>query len=366
MPLRRGAIALLIAAASAAPAVAQRTPASFEIAVETPATIEGTLRRLSRQGYSCGAVARPSGPVLSESIAVLLTRPAAASSAPPAGRDADILVVTASAGAVEDLESALNAAAVQGYRPCGLTLTAPIWGRTAAYAAVAVLARTSVEPTGIAYRVVRSRARREDWARLVRAAADGFVVSRLVSLPGAFNAGDANTSEIVFVAERTTAATPTRYELAFAGNGPALEKEIAKAVATGHCALTAWATAERMSVLLARPIDGPCTGAHDYEIEESGRFTVNAADGRLLALFRVKDGTMALHDGAERATEYSTVEGVLTDDGRGHLAARDRRLLIEKLDADGERGYLPFDVQWRDAGTRGQRAVDVILSRPRP
>ena len=121
-----------------------------------------------------------------------------------------------------------------------------------------------------------------------------------------------------------------------------------------------------MSVLMARPIDGPCPGTHDYEIEESSRFTVNAADGELLALYRVKDGTMALHDGANRATEYSSIEGLLADaPERVFRIPREQRELTDKLDADGGRGYLPVDVQWRDAGPRGVRAVDVILSRPR-
>ena len=50
---------------------------------------------------------------------------------------------------------------------------------------------------------------------------------------------------------------------------------------------------------------------------------------------------------------------------RVYRTAREHRELTEKLDADGGRGYLPFDVLWRDAGP-GLRAVDVILSRPRP
>ena len=232
---------------------------------------------------------------------------------------------------------------------------------------VAVLARTGAEPTGVGYRVVRSRARREDWARLEKAAADGFVVARVASWPAPANMAAANTSDMVFVAEKTAASKPTRYELAFAGNGPALEKEIVKAVAKGHCAQAAWATAERMSVLLAKPIDGPCATPHDYEIEESSRFTVNATDGELLALFRIKDGTMALHNGANRSIEYSTVEGVLIDGGeRVFRLPREHRELVDKLDADGGRGYVPVDVTWREAGPGGRRAVDIILSRPRP
>jgi hypothetical protein len=360
---RACALATVIVTAGTAPALAQRPSVSYEIVVETPTSVESTLRQLTRAGHTCAAVARPAGAGLSHNVAVLLARLTEADVVPP--RDADVRVLTAGADTVEELEPALNAAAADGYRPCGLTLTAPTWGRPSAYGAVAVLARTSAKPTGVGYRVVRSRARREDWARLERAAADGFVVSHVVSWPAPAGAAAANTSEIVFIAERTAASKPTRYELVFAGNGPALEKDIAKAVAKGYCALTAWATAERMSVLMTKPIDAPCDGTHEYEIEESSRFTVNAADGELLALYRVKDGTMALHDGANRAIEYSTAEGVLVDaPERVFRIPREQRDLIDKLDADGGRGYRPFDVQWREAG-RGVRAVDVILSRPR-
>ena len=151
--------------------------------MESPTTIESTLRRLTREGHTCAAVAKPSGPALSTGIAVIFSKPTPPSSAPPAAPAADVQVVTATADTVEAIEQELNAAAAQGYRPCGLTLTAPFWGRPSAYGVVAVLARTSAEPTGVGYRVVRSRARREDWARLERAAADGFVVSRVASWP---------------------------------------------------------------------------------------------------------------------------------------------------------------------------------------
>jgi hypothetical protein len=361
--IRHAAGAVLVAVAGIAPAAAQRTPLAFEVVVESPSTIQSALRQLTRAGFACAAVARPSGPVLSTNIAVVMSRRTPASEAPLATRAADVKVVHATAGTVEEVERALNAGAADGYSPCGLTLTAPVYRESTAYSVVAVLARTSAEPTGKAYRVVRSRSRREDWTLLERAAADGFIVSRLASRP---DPTPANTSEIVFLAEKTPETKATRYELAFAGNGPALEKEIAKAVKSGHCALAAWATAERMSVLLARPLDGTCTTPHEYEIEESSRFTVNAADGELLALYRVKDGTMGLYDGRNRAIEYSTVEGTLVDPfERIYNPTREHRELRDKIDADGSRGYQIFDITWRDAGLRGARAVDVILSRPR-
>ena len=36
-----------------------------------------------------------------------------------------------------------------------------------------------------------------------------------------------------------------------------------------------------------------------------------------------------------------------------------------QMKLDGDRGYRPIDVSWRDAGTEGSRAVDVVLARKR-
>lgn len=352
----------LIALACAAPAAAQRPAFSFDVVVETPSTVESTLRGLLRTGQTCAAVVRPVGPRLSNNVAVIVSQPRGSTPA-PAPTAADVKVLTATAGTPEELERGLNAAAAQGFTLCGLTLTAPIWGQPSAYAIVAVLTRADATATGSAYRVVRSRSRREDWALLERAAADGYAVTRLVSRQ---DPGPVNTSEIVFVAEKRPGSKPLAYDLAFAGNGPALQKDIDKLTAKGFCAHATWATAERMTVLLSKPIAATCDGAHEYEIEESSRFTVNSADGRLLGLHRVKDGTMALYDGRDRAPEYSVVESVLGDPTTRIVnPTREHRALREKIDVDGGRGYEILDATWRDTGAGDTRAVDVVLTRVR-
>lgn len=243
-------------------------------------------------------------------------------------------------------------------------MTDSIWGQPAEYATVAGMTRAGTAPTGTSYRVVRSRARGEDWKQLERAAAEGFVVSRHVSRPQW--GGAANTSDIVFVAEKSPSSSPTRYELVWAGNGPALEKDIEKAAKRGYCVQTAWATPERMSVLLAKPRDAACDRPHEYEVEESRRFSVNSADGELLAMFRVKDGVMALYNGRDTSLEYSVIESVVPDPSWRRISRpREHRLFTEKLDADGDRGYRVHDVTWRDTGSNDGRALDVIMSRPR-
>ena len=302
------AILSLVAIACATPAAAQRPGFYYNVVVEAPKTVESTLRGLLREGWACAAVARPVGVKLSNNVAVVLSQPRGPAAL--SGGPADVRVVTATAGTVDELELQLNAAAAQGFSVCGLTLTAAIWGQPSAYAVVAVLTRADVSPTDTAFKVVRSRGKREDWALVARAGEEGFLVRRLVSRP---DPGTSNTSDIVFVAEKTPNARPVTYELAFAGDGPALQKDIAKLTAKGHCVQATWSTPERMTVLLSKPADAACDGAHAYEIEESSRFTVNAADGRLLGLHRIKDGVMALHDGRDRSLEYSVVESALGD-----------------------------------------------------
>ena len=345
------------------PAGAQQRPSfSYEVVIESARTIESTLRDLARTGYTCAAVARPTGTRLPNNVAVIVSQGGARASA----KGAEVAVITATAGTPNELEQRMNAAAQEGFSLCGLTMTDSIWGQPAEYATVAVMTRTGTSPTGSSYRVVRSRARREDWTLLERAAAEGFVVSRLVSRPQLPNMGAANTSDIVFVAEKSAASRPVRYELVFAGNGPALQKDIDKSTGRGYCVQAAWATSERMSVLLAKPLDAACDRPHDYEVEESSRYSVSSTDGALLAIFRIKDGVMALYNGSDTSLDYSVIESVLPDPSwRRIFRPREHRLFTEKLDADGERGYRVIDVTWRDAGSNDGRALDVVMSRQR-
>jgi hypothetical protein len=78
-------------------------------------------------------------------------------------------------------------------------------------------------------------------------------VSRLVSRA---EPGTSNVSDIVFVAEKPDQVRPLQYELVFAGNAFALQKAIDKVAQRGYWVKATWATTDRMSVLLAKPIDG--------------------------------------------------------------------------------------------------------------
>jgi hypothetical protein len=360
---RPSVLALVLALAFTSTARAARPAFAYEVVVEGPSSLQDVLRQRLEYGWTCAAVARPVGMKLAASVAVVLAQEKDADV--PVARD--VRVLTSTPGGVDELARSLDASAAQGFGVCGLTTTTPIWGRPGgAYAVVAVLTRTDKAPTGVTYRVVQSTGRRDEWAQVQQAAADGFAVTRLVSRP---QPDVSSTSDIVFLAEKTAASRPLKYDLVLGGNGPALKKDIDKSTARGFCVQATWATPERMTVLLARPIDAPCDRPHDYDVEEASAFmgfSASSTDGVLLGLHRVKDATIGLYDGKDGSFEYYTEEGVLIDaDANRIRPPREHRSLMDKLNADGGRGYRPIDVAWRDAGVEGSRAVDVILARKR-
>jgi hypothetical protein len=364
---RPSVLVILIAIASTPAVAAERPSFSYEVVVESPATIEATLRQSLREGRTCAAVARPVGMALARTMAVLLTRPEGATPAadPPAP---NVRVLTSTPDGVGELARRMDASAVQGFGVCGLTFTTPIWGRPGGdYAVVVVMTRTDDKPTGTSYRVVHSTGRRGEWTAVTQAGADGFAVTRVASRP---QPDVSSTSDMVLLAERTAASKPVTFDLELGGNAPALQKDLDKAIKRGSCDVQAtWATPERMTLLLSKPIEGPCERPHEYELEESSEFmglSVSSTDGTLLGLHRVKDGFMSLYDGKDRSLEYTVEQAVLADeDARPVRLSREHRWFVDKLNADGGRGYLPVDVAWRAGTTEGARAIDVILARPR-
>jgi len=356
-------LAVLLAIAFTSTARAARPSLAYEVVVEEPKALADVLRDRLGYGYACVAVARSVGMKLSPNVAVIIGLEKGADV--PLQRD--VRVITATPGGLDDFARRLDASAAQGFGVCGLTMTSPIWGRPGGdYAVVAVLTRTSATPTGVAYRALESTGRRGEWAQIQQSAADGFAVKHLVSRP---QLDVSSTSDMVLLAEKTAASRPLKYETVLGGNGPALQKDIDKSTARGYCVQATWATPERMTVLLAQPLDGPCQDKHEYEVEEGSAFMgfrVSSTDGVLLGLHRVKDAIMGLYDGKDDSFEYYVEEGRLPDaDSHPVRLPREHRDLVDKLNADGDRGYRPIDVSWRDAGTEGSRAVDVVLARKR-
>ena len=360
---RPSVLAVLLAIAFTSTAGAARPSLAYEVVVEEPGALQGVLKDRLGYGWACAAVARSEGMKLSSAVAVILGREKDAEV--PLQRD--VRVITTTPGGLDEFARRLDASAAQGFGVCGLTMTSPIWGRPGGdYAVVAVLTRTSATPTGVSYRAVESTGRRDEWARLQQSAADGFAVKHLVSRP---QLDVSSTSDMVLLAEKTAASRPLKYTTVLGGNGPGLQKDIDKSTAKGFCVQATWATPERLTVLLGQPLDGPCQDTHEYEVEEGSAFMgfrVSSTDGVLLGLHRVKDATLGLYDGKDKSFEYTVEEGRLDDADvhRGRLP-RAHRDLVDKLNADGDRGYRPVDASWREAGTEGSRAVDVVLARKR-
>jgi hypothetical protein len=336
----------------------QRRSFHHEVLVELPRNLETSLRRRLKEGFECAAVARPTGAVLSDNVFVVLNRELRV--APETG--ADVRVITATAETSAEFETRINEAARDGFGLCGFTVTAHVWGQPAEYATVAIMTRRAGATSSRTYRIVRTRGRRDEWAVLEKAAAEGFVVSRVVSR---HHGGPSNTSEIHFLLERPEKAEPRQLTLVFANNAVALQKEIDKQLPRGYCIEATWATFERVSVLLAKPTAGPCGGDYKYAVDDDSRFYVSNLDGTLLGVHRLKEGSMAIYDGKTPTLEYSLIAHELADPKFRLFTPIEHRRLTEKLDVDGGRGYRPVDVAWRQSESSRDLAVDIVMARPR-
>ena len=95
-------------------------------------------------------------------------------------------------------------------------------------------------------------------------------------------------------------------------------------------------------------------------------FSVSSTDGVLLGVHRVKDATIGLYDRKDGSFEYTVEEGVLIDADSSRCGCRASTggswTSSTRTAAAATR---PIDVAWRDAGTEGSRAVDVVLGRAR-
>lgn len=357
---RSGILALLFALVAASPlidaSVLQRPTFTYQIIVDQPLTLQATLRQAMRDGYRCAAVARPVAPLLSRNVAVIVGR--------ESGVAEEVAVVYAHADSTEDFEKDVNAAAAKGFRLCGVTIVASIWGRAPAYSPVAVLTRApGAQASALSYRVIRSRDRNGDWAVLAKAAAGGFSVAQVIARP---EPATPHRTDTLYVAEKGVDARPLELTLAFSGNAFALKKEIDKAVARGFRTQVMWATSERVNVLMAKPVAGGWDGTRQYKTDDPSRFTISNLDGALIGAVRFEDATMTLYEDGTRQFEYSVLGGELLDlSSRPNLMPREHRRFVEQIDVDGGRGYWPVDFTWRETSSPDRLAFDVIGRRQR-
>ena len=335
----------------------QRPSFAFQIVVEPPLTLQATLREPMRSGYGCAAVARPVAPLLSRNVAVILGRENAAGAQ-------DVAVVYAHPDSTDDFEKDVNAAAAKGFRLCGVTIVASIWGKAPAYSPVAVLTRAQGAPAPIAsYRIIRTHDRNGDWAVLAKAAAEGFTFAQVIARP---ETGTPYRSDTLYVAAKSVDARPLELTLAFSGNAFALKKEIDKAVARGFRPQVMWATSERVNVLMAKPIAGAWDGTRRYKTDDPSRLTISNLDGTLIGAVRFRDTALTLYEEGTPQFEYSVLAGELLDpSSRPVLTPRDQRRFVDEIDVDGGRGYWPVDFTWRETGSPERLGFDVIGRRQR-
>lgn len=362
MPFHRIAIPVL-GAVLALPLLAARPQAQrpyqseftrFE--VDEPLNLGRRLQRAARDGFTCAAVGRPEAPFLPATVVVLMTR---STDAPKPGPP--IEAVFARSGYMEDFEAALNKLAATGYRVCGLTVTRAVSGASP-YTTVAVMTKEEGPPPS--YRVIRSeeRGRAEQWQRLEAAAADGFLVSHLVSRP---QPPTADTSEIVFLAEKTAATVPATYELVFAANDVALKRDILKAAGHGHRVQAIWAANRRVSVLMAKPMQGAWPDEREYDVNDRSERFVSGTDGELVGRVRYAGGVMSVHNQKVRP-EYTIDSGVISAVRPAPLdllSPREWRF-IDQLDADRKRRYVPMELTLTPGDGRDLQA-EIVLRRSR-
>jgi len=364
--MRRPSVLVILVAIACGPILAADRPSySYDVIVQTPRYLEAALREALRYDRTCAAVARPVGIAQAHTIAVLVTRPEGATKAPPAA-EPNVRVLTVDTDRLDELARRMDASAAQGFGLCGVTFAVPAHSRPDDYDVTVVMTRTDDKPTGTSYRVINYTGRKGEWAPVQQAGADGYAVTQVVSRP---QAQAVSTSDMVLVAEKTATSRPLQYGSVAGGNSGGLQKDLDKAIARGSCEVRAtWVTSEWMQILLATPLEGPCPGQHEYKVEDSSGFMGLSVrgSGMLLGLHRVKDDFMGLYDRKGDSLEYTVEEGVLNDaDSSPGRLPREHQWLVDKLSADGGRGYLPVDVAWRAGKAEGTRAIDVILARKR-
>lgn len=345
-------VLVLFVGLAVAPIDARRQAIDYRLLVETPFDINTQLRRVTRDGFTCVAVARPVVPLVPATISVLL--------APAGGTAPEMVAVAARTDIIDDFHDAVSAMAARGFRVCGLSYTTVPQGRSRAYSPVVVMVHVAPGTPAPVYRLLRTRGFRDDWKQLEAAAADGFEIRDQFSRPVTATSDE---SELVFLLEKTASTRPARLDLAFAGNAFDLEKSANRLATDGFRVHAAWSANTRVSLLMAKPLTGAWDTAAEYKLDDPSRLRFSSLDGMLFAMLRHRDGFMGVYDRKAPRHEYTVTTGQFDDaPNRPNLIDRRKSLFLEKLDADAGRGYAPvaFTIE---RGTGAQHVATVTLSR---
>ena len=216
-------VAALVAAAWTTLLAQTPTTLDLDLAVAKADRMKVELTGVTGKGYRCARVARPDGGFVPQHVAILMARPRQTGVVPKTS-DIQVVVGWPEEGR-ERFERTINTLAGRGYELCGFTIAESSSIGQRAYGLVAVMERLEQRAaSGVSYRVVRTRGRREEWARVEATAAEGYALTHMVARPGATT--DITHDNHYVLEKRPGAERPVSYRLERSGHAFDLQQRL--------------------------------------------------------------------------------------------------------------------------------------------
>ena len=351
-------VAALVAAAWTTLLAQTPTTWGLDLAVATADRMNVELTGVTGKGYRCARVARPDGGFVPQHVAILMARPRQTGVVPKTS-DIQVVVGWPEEGR-ERFERTINTLAGRGYELCGFTIAeSSLIGRQA-YGLVAVMERLEQRAaSGVSYRVVRTRGRREEWARVEATAAEGYALTHMVARPGATT--DITHDNHYVLEKRPGAERPVSYRLERSGNEFDLQQRLDRAAKDGYRADTMWPEHDTITMLLSRPVEGAWEGRREYEVDEGNSARTSVLTGPSIRFVPFKGSLFAFYD-KHGATQDSANEGTIDDsDRRPARPSGDERGLLGRINVDGGRGYWPVDFAIRQGEAGSPRLAAIVV-----
>ena len=351
-------VAALVAAAWTTLLAQTPTTWGLDLAVATADRMNVELTGVTGKGYRCARVARPDGGFVPQHVAILMARPRQTGVVPKTS-DIQVVVGWPEEGR-ERFERTINTLAGRGYELCGFTIAeSSLIGRQA-YGLVAVMERLEQRAaSGVSYRVVRTRGRREEWARVEATAAEGYALTHMVARPGATT--DITHDNHYVLEKRPGAERPVSYRLERSGNEFDLQQRLERAATDGYRADTMWPEHDTITMLLSRPVEGAWEGRREYEVDEGNSARTSVLTGPSIRFVPFKGSLFAFYD-KHGATQDSANEGTIDDsDRRPARPSGDERGLLGRINVDGGRGYWPVDFAIRQGEAGSPRLAAIVV-----
>ena len=351
-------VAALVAAAWTTLLAQTPTTWGLDLAVATADRMNVELTGVTGKGYRCARVARPDGGFVPQHVAILMARPRQTGVVPKTS-DIQVVVGWPEEGR-ERFERTINTLAGRGYELCGFTIAeSSLIGRQA-YGLVAVMERLEQRAaSGVSYRVVRTRGRREEWARVEATAAEGYALTHMVARPGATT--DSTHDNHYVLEKRPGAERPVSYRLERSGNEFDLQQRLERAAKDGYRADTMWPEHDTITMLLSRPVEGAWEGRREYVVDEGNWARTSVVTGPSIRFVPFKGSLFAFYD-KHGATQDHANEGTIDDsDRRPARPSGDERGLLGRINVDGGRGYWPVDFAIRQGEAGSPRLAAIVV-----